>query len=106
MPTPSLPQTCPQLVPIPRSFKHKAQQKALERQARHLQLLNKATLLDHHISWAEDERSSLAKANTTSKYWWAINADHNINLAKTKMSIKQQGRNTGYALSSTIKTGL
>eukprot|EP00804_Cyclotella_cryptica_P002760 CCRYP_009626-RA/>CCRYP_009626-RA protein AED:0.88 eAED:0.59 QI:0/0/0/0.5/1/1/2/0/290 len=44
------------------------------RQARRLRLLNEATLLDRHIWWAEGERTTQAKANTTSKQRRAI--DH------------------------------
>eukprot|EP00804_Cyclotella_cryptica_P030772 CCRYP_009165-RA/>CCRYP_009165-RA protein AED:0.58 eAED:0.40 QI:0/0/0/1/1/1/2/0/292 len=70
----SLAPKLPQPTPIPSSFKHKAQRKALERQARRLRLLNEATLLDRHISWAEGERTTKAKADTTSKQRRAI--DH------------------------------
>eukprot|EP00804_Cyclotella_cryptica_P021145 CCRYP_001466-RA/>CCRYP_001466-RA protein AED:0.26 eAED:0.26 QI:0/0/0/1/0/0.25/4/0/985 len=93
----------PPPIPIPSTFKHKAQRKALERQARRLRLLNKATLLDRHISWAEDERTAKAKADTTSQQRLAINTAHTINPRKRQLSI---GQRTHQALSTTIRCTL
>ncbi len=85
----------PTPTPIPSNFKHKAQRKAMERQAQRLRLLNEATLLDRHISWAEDKRTAKAKADTTSKQRRAIDTAHTMHPRKQKLSI-------GQALSSTI----
>eukprot|EP00804_Cyclotella_cryptica_P009173 CCRYP_003220-RA/>CCRYP_003220-RA protein AED:0.54 eAED:0.54 QI:0/0/0/0.5/1/1/2/0/469 len=87
----------PPPTPIPSNFKHKAQRKALERQAQRLRLLNEATLLDRHISWAEDERTAKAKADTTSKQRRAIVTAHTIHPRK------QQQLSIGQALSTTIR---
>eukprot|EP00804_Cyclotella_cryptica_P030326 CCRYP_011862-RA/>CCRYP_011862-RA protein AED:0.33 eAED:0.33 QI:0/0/0/1/0.66/0.75/4/0/887 len=86
--------------PIPSNFKHKAQRKALERQARRLRLLNEATLLDRHISWAEDEQTAKAKANTTSKQRRAIGTAHTIHPRE------QQQLPIGQALATTIRCTL
>eukprot|EP00804_Cyclotella_cryptica_P028839 CCRYP_008419-RA/>CCRYP_008419-RA protein AED:0.46 eAED:0.46 QI:0/0/0/1/1/1/2/0/156 len=90
----------PPPTPIPSNFKHKAQRKALERQARRLRLLNKATLLDRHIAWAEDERTAKAKADTTSKQRRAIDTAH------TMHPRKQQQLSPGQALAITIRRSL
>ena len=95
--------TQPLPTPIPSTFKLKAQRKVLERQARRLHLHNEATLLDRHISWAEDERTSHAKADTKSKQRRAIDTAHASYPGKTQSSITQHGRHTAYALSSTIR---
>eukprot|EP00804_Cyclotella_cryptica_P020584 CCRYP_003431-RA/>CCRYP_003431-RA protein AED:0.33 eAED:0.38 QI:0/0/0/1/1/1/3/0/626 len=92
----SLSPKLPQPTPIPSNFKHKAQRKALERQARRLRLLNEATLLDHHISWAEDERTTKAKADTTSTQRRAIDTAH------TMHPRKHQQISHGQALATTI----
>eukprot|EP00804_Cyclotella_cryptica_P010646 CCRYP_005461-RA/>CCRYP_005461-RA protein AED:0.51 eAED:0.51 QI:0/-1/0/1/-1/1/1/0/104 len=96
----------PPLIPIPSTFKHKAQRKALERQACRLHLLNEATLMDRHISWAEDEKTSQAKADTNSKQWCAIDTAHTTYPGKTQLSIAQHGLRTNYALSSTIRRAM
>eukprot|EP00804_Cyclotella_cryptica_P014190 CCRYP_005611-RA/>CCRYP_005611-RA protein AED:0.75 eAED:0.40 QI:0/0/0/0.5/0/0/2/0/286 len=93
----SLAPKLPQPTPIPSSFKHKAQRKALERQARRLRLLNEATLLDRHISWAEDERTTKAKADTTSKQRRAIDTAH------TMHPRKQHQLSHGQAMATTIR---
>eukprot|EP00804_Cyclotella_cryptica_P000999 CCRYP_012348-RA/>CCRYP_012348-RA protein AED:0.11 eAED:0.11 QI:0/0/0/1/1/1/3/0/1327 len=103
-PNPSRPQFTlspkqPPPTPIPSNFKHKAQRKALERQARRLRLLNEATLLDRHISWAEDERTPQAKADTTSKQRRAIDTAHTIHPRKQRLSF-------GQALSETLRRTL
>eukprot|EP00804_Cyclotella_cryptica_P009141 CCRYP_003208-RA/>CCRYP_003208-RA protein AED:0.61 eAED:0.32 QI:0/0/0/0.5/1/1/2/0/507 len=96
----SLSPKLPQPTPIPSNFKHKAQRKALERQARRLRLLNEATLLDHHISWAEDERTTKAKADTTSTQRRAIDTAH------TMHPRKHQQISHGQALATTIRRTL
>eukprot|EP00804_Cyclotella_cryptica_P009005 CCRYP_003106-RA/>CCRYP_003106-RA protein AED:0.44 eAED:0.55 QI:0/0/0/0.8/1/1/5/0/886 len=96
----SLAPKLPQPTPIPSSFKHKAQRKALERQARRLRLLNEATLLDRHISWAEDERTTKAKADTTSKQRRAIDTAH------TMHPRKQHQLSHGQAMATTIRRAL
>ena len=72
----------------------------MERQARRLRLLNEATLLDHHISWAEDERTTKAKADTTSKQRQAIDTAH------TMHPKKHQQISRGQALATTIRRAL
>eukprot|EP00804_Cyclotella_cryptica_P013550 CCRYP_012907-RA/>CCRYP_012907-RA protein AED:0.59 eAED:0.66 QI:0/0/0/1/1/1/2/0/788 len=95
--------TRPPPIPIPSTFKHKAQRKALERQAHRLHLLNDATLLDCHISWTEDEITSHAKADTNSKQRSATDTAHTTYPGKSQLFIAQHGRHTNYALSSTIR---
>jgi hypothetical protein len=96
----SLAPKLPQPTPIPSKFKHKAQRKALERQACRLRLLNEATLLDRHISWAEDERTANAKADTTSKQQRAIDTAH------TMHPRKHHQLSHGQALATTIRRAL
>eukprot|EP00804_Cyclotella_cryptica_P006425 CCRYP_014284-RA/>CCRYP_014284-RA protein AED:0.46 eAED:0.44 QI:0/0/0/1/0/0.5/2/0/225 len=81
----------PPPIPIPSTFKHKVQRKALQRQARRLRLLNEANLLERHISWAEDERTAKAKADTNSKQRRAIDMAHTTYPGKPQLSIAQQG---------------
>eukprot|EP00804_Cyclotella_cryptica_P011508 CCRYP_017067-RA/>CCRYP_017067-RA protein AED:0.60 eAED:0.30 QI:0/0/0/0.5/0/0.5/2/0/565 len=96
----------PPPIPIPSTFKHKTQRKVLERQTGRLHLLNEATLLDRHISWAEDERTSHAKADTNSKQRRAIDTAHTTYPGKTQLSIAQHSRCTNYELSSTIRRAM
>jgi len=100
--SPTQQQPRPSLTPIPSNLKHKAQCKALECLACCHQLLHKDTLINQHITWAKDERTSLAKADTTSIHKLAIDSAHKIIMTTAPTPILQKGRNTTYALSTTI----
>ncbi|KAL9183011.1 hypothetical protein ACHAXT_004798 [Thalassiosira profunda] len=93
--------------PIPSKFRLAAKQRAKERcrQARRILDLQKDAaldhLLEHHITWAEDERTVAAKADTASPCRKSIDGTHNPNQRSTPVPILQRGRNLGYALSTT-----
>jgi hypothetical protein len=55
--------------------------------------------LDNSITLAEDERTSLAKANDSNKKRMAINTAH-IKRGKTSIGFSQRGRNAAYSFSS------
>eukprot|EP00804_Cyclotella_cryptica_P025718 CCRYP_002922-RA/>CCRYP_002922-RA protein AED:0.80 eAED:0.39 QI:0/0/0/0.5/1/1/2/0/295 len=56
----------PNPLPSPATSNTKPNAKLWSARHERLCLLNEATLLDHHISWAEGERTTKAKADTTS----------------------------------------
>ena len=58
--------------------------------------------LDHHITWAEDERTELAKQDTDNPARAAIDHAH-VDKQKPALSILQRGREFGQALSTTIR---
>ena len=60
-------------LPIPSTYKHKALCKFLEHQHKREQKATDANFIDHHIQWAEDERTALEKL-TQSKPQLAVNA--------------------------------
>ena len=68
--------------------------------SRRLRQLNEDTLIDRHITWAEDERTAWAKVDPTSKHKQAINHAHKTGITKAHTSFPQKSRNTGYALST------
>ena len=56
--------------------------------------------LDDSITLAEDERTSLAKADETNKKRTAINAAHTKRGTATSIGLVQRGRNAAYSLGS------
>jgi hypothetical protein len=90
---------------IPNHQKHKAHRKFLERQLKRDQRNQQATaddeFFDHHIQWAEYERTAMEKA-TPSRGQFAVNTIHNI-LAREPISILQNGSNKSYALATSIR---
>ena len=56
--------------------------------------------MDHHITWAEDEKTAAAKL-VQSKQQLAINRGHTI--SRKPVSILQNGRNAGYAFATSIR---
>ena len=89
------------LPPDPRE--HRRQRKIARRQhiKRTLQRLRDSDnlFLDDSITLAEDERTSLAKADETDKKRMAINAAH-TKRGTPSISIAQRGRNAAYSLGS------
>jgi hypothetical protein len=89
------------LPPDPRE--HRRQRKKTRRQhikqtLRRLRDSNNL-FLDDSITLAEDERTSLAKADETNKKRMAINAAH-TKLGTTSIGLAQRGRNAAYSLGS------
>jgi hypothetical protein len=89
------------LPPDPRE--HRRQRKIARRQhikqtLRRLRDSNNL-FLDDSITLAEDERTSLAKADDTNKKRMAINAAH-TKRGTTSIGFAQRGRNAAYSLSS------
>jgi hypothetical protein len=72
----------------------------LEQQAARLHQLNKDTLINRHITSAEDECTAWAKANPTSKHKQAINHTYKAGITKANTSFPQMSHNMGYALST------
>ena len=89
------------LPPDPRE--HRRQRKIARRQhiKRTLQRLRDSDnlFLDDSINLAEDERTSLAKADETDKKRMAINAAH-TKRGTPSISLAQRGRNAAYSLGS------
>ena len=63
---------------MPSNFKNKAQCQALARQMRRTHKLSEDNIIDTHITGAEDDITSLAKANTDVKCRLAIDLVHRI----------------------------
>jgi hypothetical protein len=63
---------------MPSNFKHNAQHRTLACQTCCTHKLIEDDIIDTHITWAEDDLSSLAKANTSSKCCCAIDLAHSI----------------------------
>ena len=82
-------------------FKLKAQRRYAARVAKRAQQQAVEELLDHHITWAEDERTTLAKQSNNNPHKQTIEANHTIHRSKP-VSILQNGKNKGYALQTTI----
>lgn len=87
-------------LPIPSTYKHKARRKFLECQHKREQKATDAKLIDHHIQWAEDERTALEKLNQSKPQLAANAVDHTTH---QPVSILQNGRNTSYALATTLR---
>ena len=87
--------------PVPSTYKRKAQRKYLARQQKRLAGAEEEDCIDHHIQWAEDELTTIAKASQ-SKGRIAIDASHNKN-KPAPTSILQNGRRAGYAFATTTK---
>ena len=52
---------------VPSKFRLKADRRRLRRIERAARAAGLDTLLDHHITWAEDERTALAKADNSNR---------------------------------------
>ena len=87
--------------PVPSTYKHKAQCKYLARQQKRIVQAKEEDCVDHHIQWAEDELTSLAKASQ-SKGRLAIDASHN-KIKAPSTSILHNGRMAVYAFATTTK---
>ena len=86
----------------PSKFKLRNQRRALARKLRRDKSNNENALIDEHITWAEDERTVLAKADTSNKQRRSIDTAHATPSSKP-ISILQRGRNLGYAMSTTAR---
>jgi hypothetical protein len=100
----STPSTTPAQPAMPSNFKNEAQHQALAHQACCTHKLSEDNTIDTHITWAKDDITSLAKANTNVKCRRAIDLAHRItnNTVTGTKSILQQGCCAGYAFSSTL----
>jgi hypothetical protein len=89
------------LPPDPREHRRQrkiAQRQHIKRTLRRLRNSNNL-FLDNSITLAEDEWTSLAKANETDKNRMAINAAHTKH-GTTSIGLAQRGRNAAYSLGS------
>ncbi|KAL9178475.1 hypothetical protein ACHAXT_003805 [Thalassiosira profunda] len=99
----------PHLEPIPSKFKLAAKKRNKERrrQARLVQRQREdaATnaLLDHHITWAEDERTDMAKADVANPRRRAIDTADDPSRPAKPIPILHRGRALGYALSTSAR---
>jgi hypothetical protein len=59
-------------------------------------------LLDHHITWAEDECTAADKADLLQPYRLAIDNAHS-HTHKPKPTFLQATKNSGYALAANIE---
>ena len=61
-------------------------------------------IIDQYITKAEDERTAIAKQDFKDARRITINTDHAANhQAKEKPELLQQGKNIGYALTTTVR---
>ena len=87
---------------MPSSFKHKAFRRLLACRLKCDMVAAEQVLLDHHITWAEDERTTTAKADLLQPYRRAIDYAHS-RTHKPKPTFPPATKNTGYALATNIK---
>lgn len=59
-------------------------------------------LINMHITWAKDECTSIAKANTKSKQCHTINIAHTASKTNAPRSVLQTNHNACFALSTTL----
>ena len=89
--------------PDPREYRRQrkiARRQHIKQTLRRLRNSNNL-FLDNSITLAEDERTSLAKANESNKKRMAINAAY-TKRGTTSIGFAQRGRNAAYSLSSTF----
>ena len=78
--------------------------RALARQTNRLRLLADNALINQHITWAEDEHTSMAKDNTSSTHRRAVNHNHSTGTTSTTApSLHQKSCNASLALSTTLR---
>ena len=80
---------------MPSKFKNKAQRRFLARQLKRETEAEENALIDEYITWSEDERTALAKGNTTNPKFAAIERAHNGYQNKATSAI-QYSKNVGY----------
>ena len=96
------PKTNKQIQRFASKFKRKAERRFLARQAKRDQAAADDEFLDQQITWAEDERTDMAKNNINDKRRTTIDQHHCIRKSKPT-SILQTSRNFGYAFATGIK---
>ena len=89
---------------VPSKFKQKALRRFLKRQLKRDKSSEEAKLIDDYITWAEDERTALAKLNTDDPKFAAIENAHDQGATST--SVLQQARNLGYNLRTNAKRAI
>ena len=90
------------ILPVPSQFKmNKQRRKFLERQQKRKDTADLNDHLEQHIQWSEDERTDLEKT-CQSKGQLVVNALHNMT-KHAPVSILRNGRNVGYAFSTSIR---
>jgi hypothetical protein len=88
----------------PSKFRLRNQRRALARKQRRDRINDENALIDEHITWAEDERTTMAKADMSNMQRRAIDNAHTQKSTKPiSITILQRGRNLGYALSTTAR---
>ena len=88
--------------PIPSKFKLRNERRKKARRDASKNKQIEEELIDDHITWAEDERTELAKSDTTNRQKTMIDTAHSKSNKPTKPpSILQRGRNFGYAFQTT-----
>eukprot|EP00804_Cyclotella_cryptica_P028992 CCRYP_012407-RA/>CCRYP_012407-RA protein AED:0.42 eAED:0.45 QI:0/0/0/1/1/1/3/0/246 len=92
-------------IPIPSTFKLKAIRRIQARQQKRAQTAADHKLLNHHITWAEDERTAAAKANLLHPRRRAIDSAHTRTQQPTA-TLFQATKNAGYALAANIRRSL
>ena len=87
---------------MPSTFKYKALRRLQARCLKRNMAAAEQVLLDHHITWAEDERTAAAKADLLQPYRRTIDYAH-ARTHKPKPTFLQATRNNAYALATNIK---
>ena len=90
---------------VPSTFKRKAATRYLARHLKRVARSEETALIDEYITWAEDERTALAKWDTTNPQFAAIERAH-ADYGAHKPSVLQQGKNLGYKLRTQAKRAL
>ena len=91
--------------PIPSKFRLKAARRQQRRRAKQRATTEESDFIDQHITWAKDERTSLAKGGGSNPRKQAIDAAHlsqRNGTAARPTSILQRSRNLGYAMHTSL----
>ena len=89
--------------PTSSKFRRKAAKRFQARQLRRTKASDESGLIDEYITLAEDERTALAKADTTAPQRLAADRAHSSRGITTRPSLLQQGKNMGYAIRAQAK---
>eukprot|EP00804_Cyclotella_cryptica_P017383 CCRYP_020246-RA/>CCRYP_020246-RA protein AED:0.61 eAED:0.61 QI:0/0/0/0.5/1/1/2/0/312 len=95
----------PPPVPIPSTFKLKAIRRIQARRLKSAQAAADHTLIDQHITWAEDERTAAGKADLLRPCRRSIDYAH-TRTRKPKATLLQATKNAGYALAANLRQSL
>ena len=87
---------------VPSKFRLKADRRRLRRIERAARAAGLDTLLDHHITWAEDECTALAKADNSNRKRAAVEHAHKGRTTAAP-SLLQRTKNLGQAFSASVR---